>query len=443
MTDASKVSPTNEGLDSRLNDTERTLLGATPRPFPGWVMVGAGFVVLFVVYGLQFSYGEFRIAATTDEGWSQTSLSLIFALYIGLYSGLSAISGWATDRFGPRVVVAIGSCLLSAGYLLWARATSLTAVVVALVIIAPVGMSCSWVPVNATAVRWFVRRRGIATAIVTAGGSFGNIVAPPVAAALIVAYGWRTALTTMATIGLVLLLGAASVLVRDPETIGLHPDGDAGPPESEATGPALTATEATRTGTYWVLLAMYSLTFVVVFVPFVHGSAFAVGLGISSITAATVISSIGVGGLIGRLAVGSISDRIDRRRAVVYSLLLETVAFAGFAAANSLGTLYLAAVAFGFSYGGGVAVFPGLVGDYFGRAHAGAIVGRMFAKAGAMAAVGPYVAALIFDATGGYRAAFAVAAGLNGLAFLLSTQLPPPHGRTQRASLLPARRLAR
>lgn len=407
-------------------DVARTLLGVTPRPFPGWVMVGAGFVVLFVVYGLQFSFGEFRLAATTDEGWSQTSLSLIFALYIALYSGLSAVSGWATDRFGPRVVVAVGSCLLSAGYVLWARATSLTAVVVALVVIAPIGMSCSWVPVNATAVRWFVRRRGIATAIVTAGGSFGNIVAPPIAASLIVAHGWRTALTTMATVGLVLLLGAASVLVRDPETVGLHPDGDPPPPESESTGPALTAAEATRTGTYWVLLAMYSLTFVVVFVPFVHGSAFAVGLGIPSITAATVISSIGVGGLIGRLSVGSISDRIDRRRAVVFSLLLETVAFVGFALADSLAMLYVSAVAFGFSYGGGVAVFPGLVGDYFGRAHAGAIVGRMFAKAGAMAAIGPYVAALIFDATGGYRAAFAVAAALNGVAFLLSTQLTDP-----------------
>jgi MFS family permease len=169
---------------------------------------------------------------------------------------------------------------------------------------------------------------------------------------------------------------------------------------------------------------MYSLTFIVVFVPFVHGSAFAVGLGISTITAATVISSIGIGGLVGRLAVGAISDRIDRRRAVVYSLVIETAAFVGFAVADGLTGLYLAAVAFGFGYGGGVAVFPGLVGDYFGRTHAGAIVGRMFASAGAVAAIGPYAAALIFDATGGYRAAFAVSAALNALAFLLSTRLP-------------------
>ena len=407
-------------------------------PFRGWVMVGAGFVVLFVVYGLQFSYGEFRLAATEAEGWSQTSLSLIFALYIACYSALSAVSGWATDRFGPRTVVASGSLLLAAGYLLWARASSLATVAIALAVIAPVGMSCSWVPVNATAVRWFVRRRGIASAVVTAGGSFGNIVAPPIAATLIVAHGWRTALTLMVVAGLVLLLGAASVLIRDPETVGLHPDGDPCPPASETTESSFTAPEAVRTPTYWILWAMYSLTFIVVFVPFVHGSAFAVGLGISTITASTVISSIGVGGLVGRLAVGSISDRIDRRRAVVYSLVLETFAFVGFATADGLPMLYVSAVAFGFSYGGGVAVFPGLVGDYFGRAHAGAIVGRMFASAGIASAVGPYAAALIFDATGGYRAAFAVSAALNALAFVLSTRLPDPVARAARFARLPS-----
>jgi MFS family permease len=129
------------------------------------------------------------------------------------------------------------------------------------------------------------------------------------------------------------------------------------------------------------------------------------------------------------LLVGSISDRIDRRRAVVAALGLQVAAFAGLAGAQGLGLLYPSAIAFGFGYGGSVAVFPALVADYFGRTHAGVIVGRMFASAGTMAAVGPYVAALIFDATGSYRAAFAIAAALNGGALLLALLLPRPGSR--------------
>ncbi|MEM7323848.1 MAG: MFS transporter [Actinomycetota bacterium] len=388
-------------------------------------MVAAGWLVLFVVYGLQFSYGEFRQAATNDEGWSQTSLTLIYAFYIGVYSALSAVSGWATDRFGPRVTVATGSVLLCAGYVLWASAPNLLVVTLALAVVAPIGMSCSWVPVNATAVRWFVRRRGSASAIVTAGGSVGNIVAPPIAAALIAAYGWRTALTIMAAAGLVLLLMAASVLVKSPETVGLFPDGDPAPPIFETDGSSMTAAEAMRTPVYWIMWALYSMTFVVVFVPFVHGSAFAVDLGVPSITAATVISSIGVGGLTGRLFVGAISDRIDRRRAVAFALSLQVLAFLGLASANGLTLLYPSAVAFGLGYGGSVAVFPALVADYFGRGNAGAIVGRMFASAATMAAIGPYVAALIFDSTNSYRMAFVISAACNGLSVLLALRLPP------------------
>lgn len=399
------------------------------RPFRGWLIVAAGFVVLLVVYGLQFSFGEFRLAATEAEGWSQTALSSIFAVYIAVYSILSAVSGWATDRFGPRVTIAIGSVLLCAGYALWARAESLLAVTIALAVIAPIGMSCSWVPVNATTVRWFVERRGFASALVTVGGSVGNIVGPPVAATLIAAYGWRTALTSMAAGGLVALLAAASVMARSPEALGLHPDGADRPPAAEALGGGLTPAEASRTATFWLMWALYSLTFVVVFVPFVHGSAFAVSLGVSKLSAATVISAIGVGGLTGRLGIGAVSDRIDRRRAVAAALALQVTGFVWLASATGLAVLYPAAVAFGFGYGGSVAVFPALVADYFGRANAGAIVGRMFASAATMAAIGPYVAALIFDATGSYRMAFVIAAGLNGASLVLALLLPPSRDR--------------
>ena len=73
-----------------------------------------------------------------------------------------------------------------------------------------------------------------------------------------------------------------------------------------------------------------------------------------------------------------------------------------------------------------MAVFPALVGDYFGRAHAGAIVGRIFATAGAMGAVGPYLAQLLVDSSGSYRVAFVLSAVANAAALALAARLPKP-----------------
>ena len=400
--------------------------------FFGWRMVASAFTVLFVVYGIQFSFGTFVGDVVDDTGWSENRLQLIFAIYIGLYSALSAISGWLTDRMGPRPVVAVGAVLLTSGYLLWATANNLLLVAIGMAIVAPIGMSCSWVPCNATVVRWFVVRRGFATAIATAGGSLANILVPPIAAILVSAYGWRIAILVMSLIGGTFMLLSSILLERDPERLGQQPDGLIGlrSASAEDVQEGMTAAEAWRSPTYWKIFGMYALTFIAVFVPFVHGVQLAQSLGASLQTASTVISAIGIGGLLGRLIMGPVSDRIGRKNAVILALFLETVSFFGMASANSLWLLYLSAATFGFAYGGGVVVFPPLVADFFGRAHAGSIVGRIFATAGTMAAIGPYTAQVLRDALGNYRWPFLLSGIANGLALLLATRLP---GKANRA----------
>jgi MFS family permease len=397
--------------------------------FYGWNVVGAAFTALFVVYSIQFSFGTFVDDIVEDTGWSETRLQLIFAVYIFTYSSLSAVTGALTDRIGPRRVVAVGAVLLTAGYIIWATAPNLWIAFLGLGVVAPLGMSASWVPCNATVVRWFVERRGTALAIATSGTSMANIIAPPVAATLVKAYGWRTALASFALTGGAAMLLSSLWFRRDPESTGQFPDGKDGPPTpldqtliSSTDG--LTAKAASRTRTYWLILGMYALTFVVVFVPFVHSNQFAIDLGINEITAATVISSIGVGGLAGRLLVGPISDRLGRKRLVVAAFALETLAFFGIAASNGLTLLYPSAVVFGFSYGATVTMLPALVGDYFGREHAGAIVGRIFGTAGSLAAIGPYVAQLLVDSSGSYRFAFVLSGVANGAALVMASRLP-------------------
>lgn len=387
-------------------------------------MVAAAFGTLFVVYAIQFSFGTFVDDIVEDTGWSETRLQLIFAVYVFTYSALSAVTGLLTDRLGPRRVVATGAILLTAGYLVWATAPNLWVAFLGLGVIAPLGMSASWVPCNATVVRWFVERRGSALAVATSGTSVANILAPPIAAALVKAYGWRTALASFALVGGAVMIVSSFWFRRDPESIGQFPDGKSEPPDSTLGRSGVTVSEAFRTGTYWLILCMYALSFVAVFVPFVHSNQFAIDLGVESVTAATVISSIGIGGLGGRLLVGPLSDRLGRRRLVLVAFGLETLAFFGIAASQGLLLLYPSAIVFGFSYGATVTMLPALVGDYFGRDHAGAIVGRIFGTAGTLGAVGPYVAQLLVDSTGSYRLAFALSGLANGAALVMATRLP-------------------
>jgi MFS family permease len=376
-----------------------------------------------------------------DLGCSRGELAYPQSIYIFVYSVLSVVSGWATDRFGPRVVVAIGALLLGSGYVLMSRVDQLWQVYLVLGVVAGVGMSAAFVPCNATVVRWFVRRRGRALSISSSGGSVGNIVAPLAAAGLIGAVGWRSSWTVIGIVATAIMLACALLLVRDPERLGLRPDGD--PPGATPAAPrprpagaavaapsaeerSFSAREALHTGPFWVMFFVFLLTWMAVFVPMVHLPAFAEDLGHSKVAAASVLSAVGVGGLLGRLSMGTASDRVGRRPALSAMMALQVVGFAGLAASSGLVPLYLSAVVFGFSYGGGVVIFPALVGDYFGRASAGAIVGTIFAGAGGPAAAGPFLAGYLFDATGSYRVSLLAGVAVNLAALGLLTRLRPP-----------------
>ena len=72
------------------------------------------------------------------------------------------------------------------------------------------------------------------------------------------------------------------------------------------------------------------------------------------------------------------------------------------------------------------ALFPALIGDFFGRLAVGAIVGFIFALAGSPAAFGPLIAGYLYDATHSYREAFELSAALNLIAFAMVSWLKKP-----------------
>jgi len=117
---------------------------------------------------------------------------------------------------------------------------------------------------------------------------------------------------------------------------------------------------------------------------------------------------------------------VGRRPALAIGLGLQVAAFLGFAGAGSLPGLYAASIAFGFSYGAISALMPAVIADFFGRRHAGGLVGLLFATAGSMSAWGPLGAGFIYDRTGSYGPAWMGSAALNVVALGLLRWVRPP-----------------
>lgn len=221
--------------------------------------------------------------------------------------------------------------------------------------------------------------------------------------------------------GVLLVLNlAARLMPRDPESVGLHPDGAPEPPESVAvTRAPWPLRRAARTSTFWLVGAAFGAAWIPVFIPLVHLVRFSQDLGFSPMVGASVISVMGLGSIAGRLVMSLGADRWGRRRTGAAAMVLEGLAFAGFLGTASLGMLYAVALVYGFAYGAISTLFAPIIADFFGREQAGTLVGVLWALAGSTGGSGPVIAGAIHDATGSYALAFALAAALSGLGALL------------------------
>ncbi|MFT4561854.1 MAG: MFS family permease [Gammaproteobacteria bacterium] len=403
--------------------------------FYGWVIVASTFVVMMTAYGIQYTFGVMMPAMEADTGWNREVLSGAFAVYAFSYGMLSILTGRLTDRFGPRPVIVTGGLLLIVGYVMLSRATSVWQLYVALSAICACGMSAAFVPCSATVIRWFVRYRGRAIGITMMGASVGNIVTPILATYLIDALGWRATYAWMGGVCGVLVIAAAFFVRRDPAELGILPDGrdDKGNGDAKSStfdAPELedswTLAEAQHTGAFWLLTAMFFMSWLVVFLPMVHITPYAIDLGIDPIRASVVLAGVGIGGVLGRPLIGLVSDRVSRPPALAFVFLLQAVVFATLPFCEHWLVLTVLAAIFGFAYGGGTTLFAAVVGDFYGPAAVGAIVGFVFALAGSAAAFGPWFAGYIIERTGSYDVAFWFSAAANALAFLLVSFLRRP-----------------
>ncbi|GIX47805.1 MAG: MFS transporter [Candidatus Tectimicrobiota bacterium] len=327
-------------------------------------------------------------------------------------------------------MVALGGLFLGGGMVLVSRVHTPWQFYLAYGLVAGIGMSAAYVPCNATVVKWFVRRRSLALGLTGSGASLGIAAFPPLSEALIARYGWRTTYLLFGLMVLGCLNLLACFLVRDPEALGLHPDGehDADPRPVAAQEAAWTPRQALRSRPFWLLSGVMVLSLSTIPSAYVHLPQHAADLGLG-VPRSTFIMLVGLSALLGNLLLGRLAAWLTRRGALLFSLSLGTLAFGGFSVARSALLLYAAAAAFGFYYGTYASLFPAVVGDFFGRQHAGTLTGLSFALGSVASAIGPAAMGLVADRSGHYLPAFLGGTAINALATGLFVLARPPQRR--------------
>jgi len=395
------------------------------RRLAGWGLVAAAALAMGACGAFQFTWSSIRLPLGSRLGAPETALGTVFTLFITFQTLSQFPAGWVRDRYGPRVPLLVGSALMVAGFAGVAVADSLLTAYAAYAI-GGIGAGSAYTVAVNTPVKWFVAKRGLATGIVTMTYSaLSFVLIPGIRGG--VATDFRTTLLLLA--GLVGVLGlVAAAVIRDPDNDTTQDDQ---PPDDEQATDAIdpddayTWRDAVRTWQFWLLYVAFIVINGVGLMLIGKVVSYAAALDLSASAGTAAASFVALADAGGLLVVGSLSDRLGRKRSAAASIVLAGLALVAAVVAGqrglALGFVAFAAIA-AFFRSPPFAIFPGLVGSYYGRAYSSEVYAVLYSAKLFGGVIGGTVASGLVLTLGwsesfGLGAVLLVAAGLS-LAFL-------------------------
>ncbi|GAA4681996.1 MFS transporter [Gordonia humi] len=387
-----------------------------------WVVAGVAFLVILGAAGFRSVPGVMMDPLHHEFGWSHSMIGAAMSVNMALYGLTAPFAAALMDRLGIRPVVTAALGLIAAGTGLAVFMTSSWQLILLWGVLVGLGtgaLSTAFVATVAT--RWFVQRRGLVTGVLTAASATGQLIFLPIVAGLADSHGWRAA-TLVVTAVAVAVIPVAGLLMRSwPFEMGLPPLGstELAVPPTENRGMARAALAGLAMGArrpvFWLLAGSFAICGATTngllqthFIPAAGDH------GMPATTAASLLALVGVFDVVGTIASGWFTDRVDPRVLLVIYYLGRAVALA--ALPSLLGDsatpgIWVFILFYGLDWVATVPPTMALARDQFGDATP-VVFGWIFAAHQLGAAVAAFGAGAIRDVSGGYDPAFYAAAGL-------------------------------
>lgn len=394
-----------------------------------WTQLALGLVCMMSISSPQYVWTLMTRPLMTKLGIALPELQVTFSILVLLQAFCSPFQGALIDRFGPRLLISIGTLLAGASWMLAAHADSTLALYLTYGGVGGLGTGIVYVGVVGLMVRWFPHRRGFAAGVAAAGYGMGAIVTTfPVSASLAA----RGIDGTLALYGLIFaVVGFAAsqglrVPVEEPASaLQEHAQGD--------TVRDWRPAQMLRAPLFWLMFAMMTMMATSGLMVTSQMASFAADFGVSKVLVfglaalplALTIDRFTNG--LTRPLFGWVSDRFGREQTMGFAFALEGIAMALWLLTRDNATLFvlLSGLVF-FGWGEIFSLFPSTLTDTFGTRYATANYGWLYISFGIGSIFGGPLAALLHQHTGSWIPVFSTAIVLDIATALLALLVLKP-----------------
>lgn len=384
-----------------------------------WVVIGA--IAIQLCLGAIYAWSVFTkklTESTGPYGFSATQTAWIFSVGLAVFAIVMIFAGKWQKTVGPMKISMAGGVVLGLGYILGGLfGSSFASQLLFIGVVGGAGIGLAYVVPIAVAMRWFPDKKGMITGLAVAGFGFGATIWVKLGGSwfggllnttnLFGLPGVQSVFFIYGVVFMVVVLLGSLVMINPPE--GWLPEGYT-PPVAAA------GTTATGTDEYESREMLHTPQFYMLWLTFIFSAmaglmviycirlfgvdALSLKMGAENAarTAGTAMAWYAILNGLGRIAWGTISDKIGRKMALTAMCLFQgVIMLLFFNMGQTVSGLILGACIIGFNFGGNFALFPTATADFFGNKNVGPNYGWVFTAYGVAGIFGPQIAGMFKD----------------------------------------------
>lgn len=378
------------------------------------LLIVLGTIIVQIGLGTIYTWSLFNQPLVSKFGWNLNSVAITFSITSFSLSFSTLFAGKLQKKLGLRKLIATAGIVLGLGLILSSQVSSLPLLYLLAGVVVGYADGTAYITSLSNLIKWFPNRKGLISGISVSAYGMGSLIFRYINGSLIDSLGVSQAFLYWGIIVLLLVLIGSfflrEAIVSNTVTETLHND--------------YTPREMMRTKQVYLLFFMLFTSCM--------GGLYLIGMvkdigvqlvGLSAATAANAVAMIAIFNTVGRIVLGTLSDKIGRMKIVSATFVIIGLSVFTLSYIPLNYGIYFACVAsVAFCFGGNITIFPAIVGDYFGLKNHSTNYGIVYQGFGFGALAGSFIGALL----GGFQPTFITIGVLSVISFIISMVIRPP-----------------
>ncbi|MCO8047109.1 MFS transporter [Acinetobacter towneri] len=388
-----------------------------------YMLIGSA-IILALSLGVRHAFGLYLVPMSHEFGWGHNVFSLAIAMQNLIWGAVQPITGAFADKYGSKIVVAVGGALYALGLLLMAVSSTGLLLNLSVGLILGLALSATSFPVLLSAVGRAAppEKRSLAMGIASAAGSFGQFIMLPSTLLLLQNVGWSGALIVSAI--LIALIVPLAWMLKAP----MYQNPNASSVSQPALGFKQVLVIAKNHKPFWFLaLGFFVCGFQVVFIG-IHLPSYLIDHGFNATTGTVFLALVGLFNIVGTYTAGWLGGRYSKPHLLMWLYGLRGIAIIAFLILPlSIWTIYAFGIIMGLLWLSTVPLTNGIVANMFGIKYLTMLSGIVFFTHQVGSFFGGWLGGLNHDLTGNYNVIWIVSIALSAFAVLVHFWVDEEH----------------